>query len=542
VGRGPEESVRQALLSQLRDFGWREEQIQWKPEWHVPDTPHDLTKRERGQKFGVCGSCDIVLFDDDSREWHALRVVFELKAPHIDAGRAQLIRYLSNEPMAKMGFWSNGSARLAIYKTPDGKWIEVEGALPPRPDEDLTRPPQAPLTWDTMVQPTEPELVGAFKRLLDVVVARDTRSTRRESQLRELTHVLLVKLESDSTALMDGTQTPVSFRVVGSESDAVERTAERIRQDFRDLFARRRDTIFSRDDTDDIRLDDDTIYQTVVELSRYRLLFVGAEVIATAFQVLRTKALKSGEGQFLTPQRIIKPCVMALDIQINDKIIDPACGTGGFLFEAMRQVGERLHRQHPGQPHLAAQLLTKWANERCYGVDVDDIGVKLTRTLMLALGDGSTHTFVGDSIASDRWREHYPHLLTPLADGQFTVAVTNPPFGQSLKVKGAAARKAGYTITAVAGGGKHVDLEIGLVFLERAWRLLRVGGRVGIVLPETYFFSHKYRWLPSWLEGRLALRGMINIPMEAFQEFCRAKTNFYILEKIGDGSAEQEET
>ncbi len=58
---------------------------------------------------------------------------------------------------------------------------------------------------------------------------------------------------------------------------------------------------------------------------------------------------------------------------------------------------------------------------------------------------------------------------------------------------------------------------------------------MGIVLPETYFFSHMYRWLPGWLEGRFVLRGMLNVAMEAFEEFCRAKTNFYIFEKIGNG-------
>ncbi|HWK81568.1 MAG TPA: hypothetical protein VNP95_12405, partial [Thermomicrobiales bacterium] len=70
-------------------------------------------------------------------------------------------------------------------------------------------------------------------------------------------------------------------------------------------------------------------------------------------------------------------------------------------------------------------------------------------------------------------------------------------------------------------------------------RLLQVGGRVGIILPETYLFSKKYRWLESWLAGRFELRGMMNIAMEAFEEFCRAKTNFYIFEKVGYGHAEE---
>ncbi len=42
---------------------------------------------------------------------------------------------------------------------------------------------------------------------------------------------------------------------------------------------------------------------------------------------------------------------------------------------------------------------------------------------------------------------------------------------------------------------------------------------------------------PGWLDGRLKLRGMMNIAMEAFEEFCRAKTNFYIFEKVGEGDS-----
>jgi len=538
TGAQVEEDVRQKVLQALRELDWREDQIQWRPEWSVPDTPHDLTKRERGQKYAVCGFCDIVLFDEkDAGEWHALRVVFELKAPDIDAGRAQLMRYLSNEPMAKMGYWTNGSASLAVYKTLDNKWIEIENAPLPRPGDDLSKPPVSPLTWDTMQVPTDAELTGAFKRLLNIVVVGDTRATRRDIQLREIVHLVLTKLASDANALMDPTQ-PVSFSVKGDDADKIERTAAHVRSEFKDLYAQRRDTIFSKDDRDELQLDDATIYQAVVELARFRLLFVDAEVVAKAFQIFRTHAMKSGEGQFLTPQRVIRPAVIAMDIQQGDKLIDPACGTGGFLLEAVRQMSARFHATHRARPDLAGQVLTKWANERVYGVDLDDIGVKLTRMLMLAVGDGSTHTLIGDSINEFRWKEHYPHLIGPLTDEQYTAVITNPPFGEGLKVNRLDARRSGYTIAnaaAMGGPTDYIDLEIGLVYLERCFRLARVGGRIGIVLPETYFFSHHYRWLEGWLKDRLELRGMLNIPMEAFQEFCRAKTNFYIFEKVGRG-------
>lgn len=535
----PEEKVRQAVLQQLRTLGWSENRLQWKPEWAVPDTPHDLTKRERGLKFNVCGSSDLVAFADDSREWHALTAMFEFKQPDIEAGRAQLMRYLSNEPMARMGYWTNGSQSLAIYKRPEGDWEQIEGAPLPGPDDDLTAPPKAPLTWNALQVPTEAELTGALRRLLAIVVVGDTRSTRREDQLRELTHVLLVKLDSD-TAAEASPEEPVAFRVYGDKASRVARTAERVRVLFRDLFARRRTTIFTQDDQAELALDDATIYEAVVEISRFRILYDDVDMVSKAFQVFRAAALKSKEGQFMTPQRIVRPCVAALDIQFEDKLIDPACGTGGFLLEAMRQIRDR-YAPDADKKHM----LVKWANERAYGVDIDDIGVKLTRAMMLAIGDGSLHTLIGDSLRSNAWQEKFPQLFAELWDKtahqvaeQFTCVVTNPPFGSDLKMRAGDARAAGFTIAnsaAMRGPYHYVDLEVGLIFLERAFQLLQVGGRVGIILPETYFFSHRYRWLPGWLEGRLELRGMLNIPMEAFQEWCRAKTNFYIFEKVGHG-------
>jgi len=60
---------------------------------------------------------------------------------------------------------------------------------------------------------------------------------------------------------------------------------------------------------------------------------------------------------------------------------------------------------------------------------------------------------------------------------------------------------------------------------------LRAGGKVGIILPETYFFSPNYRFLFDWIRPRFKPQIVANVPMEAF-EFCRAKTNFYIFEKV----------
>ncbi len=198
---------------------------------------------------------------------------------------------------------------------------------------------------------------------------------------------------------------------------------------------------------------------------------------------------------------------------------------GGFLVSALLE----MQRKYPG----AESEISRWAQTNLHGIDKDSIGVKLTKATMQIAGDGSAHCVKGDSVRTNLWPSEYPHLNSgSFADGRFDVVVTNPPFGKNLKVSAEDARLAGLDI-AQKDNGEYRDLEIGLLFLQRAHRLLKTGGRVGIILPETYFFSSQYRFLFDWLKGRLRPKVVANVPMEAFQKFCRAKTNFYVFEKVG---------
>lgn len=524
-GRPEHDRVRRPIIDQLIALGWAEGQLQWLPEWRVPTAPHEAALRDVGHKFDGW-PVDLVIFDSEegAGDWQHLLAIFEFKSPDKHGGRGQLETYLAREPRAKYGYWTNGSSSVAVFKLADGTFHTVEDAGLPSPGDNLSKPSREPLTYGQLKEPVERDLKAVFKRLLEVVVASDSQATRRDDQLNQICNLLLLKLDSDTTA-SEEPNIPVSFQLAASEPQ----TARRIREAFRNLRRLRTD-VFTETQDQELLLDDHTIHQAVYELSGRRLLDMRADAVSTAFQVFRTANLKAGEGQYFTPRRIIESAVALMDIRRDDKIIDPACGTGGFLVEAFRAVVSRATG-----PTTEANART-WAHKQVFGVDKDGINVKLARAIMVILGDGSANIHVGDSLREHRWRADYPHLAQPLTDGSYTVVITNPPFGKKLKFSSFDARRNHYTI-ARAGSrreGDHAELEIGLVFLERGYRLLAPGGRLGIVLPETYFFSSTYSWLPGWLNSRLELRAVLNIPMEAFQGFCRAKTNFYIFEKVSD--------
>lgn len=513
------------LVRKLIASGWSIDQMVFgKKEWKVPKTPSEATKREKGRSFSGF-PVDIAVFDSETTAGDPNHILFlvECKQPGEDAGVSQLESYFVGEPHAKLGIWTNSAETTALgvflYRRADGGLLLKKAPVGsfPKPG-DVIAPEKRPLCYGDHVEPPEQIFRKVISDLLDKVVAGDSIVTRREDQLDQLCNVLLVKLESDKQG-RNNPGSPVSFR----EKESVERTAQDVRKAFEDLVNVYPET-FTTENDKRLRLSNDTIASCVDSLSGLKLLDMGVKSVSLAFQVLRSEALKQGEGQYFTPQAVIEAGVRLLDIEQSDILIDPACGTGGFLVQGMLEIQRKF-------PKMDEASLTRWAQTHLYGIEKDAVGLKLAKAIMQIAGDGSAHCARGDSVRTHLWSKEFPHLSTPFANGRFSIVVTNPPFGKNLKVSATDCRLAKLSI-ARNDDGTYRDLEIGLLFLERAYELVKDGGKIGIVLPETYFFSSNYRFVLDWIKSRLALDVVANIPMDAFQGFCRAKTNFYVFRKI----------
>jgi type I restriction enzyme M protein len=519
IERPEHDRVRVPLVEQLISVGWSPRQVQWDPEWRVPKSPSEHSRREAGQHFQGF-PVDVVIWESEAlrEDPEGVLIIFETKKPTALEGRRQLENYLSLEYTAKLGYWTNGTESLAIHRLPSGKFNYQVGAPLPKPTDTFSIAGDTPLRFKDLDEPNPVQLRSKLDRVFGVVVARDTVSTRSDQRLNQLCNVLLTKLLSDQIAKRTPGDT-LQFQPMETERE----TAKRIRAAFGRLKATYPSTFSSSDDAE-LRFDDHTIHEVTYELASVKLVDVTPETISAAFQVFRAANLKSGEGQYFTPSRVIRSAVELMEISFDDRIIDPACGTGGFLVESYLSLTRKL-------PGLSEAERQKWALDHLFGVDRDDINVKLTRAIMQIIGDGSSNIEIGDSLREHMWPVDYPSLGATLKDGAFTCVITNPPFGRDLRLAAKDGRLSNYSITR-KGTHAHHELEVGLVFLERCYRLLATGGRLGIILPETYWFSTSYAWLREWLDGRFVLRGMFNVPMEAFQSFCRAKTNFYVLEKL----------
>jgi hypothetical protein len=120
-------------------------QLQWKGEWLVPKNPSQASRREAGERFDGF-PVDLTIFDSPERSsyWESVLAIFEFKAPDKKMGRSQLETYLSLEPRAKLGYWTNGTDSLALYRRANGTFLEVDNPALPRPTDNFEQPSERP--------------------------------------------------------------------------------------------------------------------------------------------------------------------------------------------------------------------------------------------------------------------------------------------------------------------------------------------------------------------------------------------------------------
>lgn len=525
--------TRLPVLDNLIKLGWERGQIicpspdSDDTEWHVPKTPSEATNRETKRSFKGY-PVDIAIFDDVEfvNDYEHIVAIIECKEPNKNEGISQLKIYLGLEPHARLGIWTNGTEFVRIYKLPSAGSFKVEeSSRLPKPNENLILAGDRKITYSDLHIPTTKELKAAFSALLGVVTSRDTRSTRREDQLNQMSNILLLKLDSDHDGQWDKDD-PLLFQLSNSPAQ----THNNINEAFAN-YKTKHPVLFAADEPENIVLDADTVQEIVLRLQLMNIGEMAPTALSMAFQVFRDATLKLGDGQYYTPLRVIEAGTELMCITHKDIVIDPACGTGGFLSAALMKIVST---------GISDKAVTQWAHYNLFGVDRDRTNIKLTRALMVGIGDGSTNAHHGDSLRETKWKGDTKGIQSVLSEGRYTVVLTNPPFGKDLVINAADAKSSHLEICKHTKSGQKSDTyapttELGIAFVERAWKILQNGGRLGIVLPETYFFSKSYQWFREWMDEHFILRGALNVPMEAFQGFCRAKTNFYVFQKVGNG-------
>lgn len=496
----------------VADYGYPKSMIQTRPQYHVKASPSD----KKGYPI------DIAVFENDITGARRLKIVVENKKNTRKDGRDQLEDYLKFCE-AEIGVWYNGTEMLCIRKIEKSGNIHFEeiGDLPKfgQKISEIGKYKRKDLVKTH-------NLKSVFVELRGWIAGNSIGVNRDEVIAKEMIHIILCKIYDERFTAPDDM---VSFR--SAPDDSGNDVKIRIQDLFKKVKGKYSDVLSPEDSID---FDPATLKYIVEKMQGYCLSETDRDIVADAFEVFIGQSLKGEQGQFFTPKNVVRTLVYAIDPGVDDMIIDPSCGSGGFLVEALKYLWLKTDANGKkfGWNDIALSEEKKAIGiKKIRGIEKDSFLAKVAKSYMAILGDGKGGIFCEDSLElTNNWAQATQQSIRLNA---FNASFSNPPFGKDIKVVGA--EKLGQYDLAVkvdSKGKKKLVTEgnISTLFLERNVQLLQDGGKLAIILPETYFHAPKQSAARQFMY-RHNIQWIIDLPHDTFRPHNNAKCIAIILQK-----------
>lgn len=270
------------------------------------------------------------------------------------------------------------------------------------------------------------------------------------------------------------------------------------------------------------------------------------DIMGDTFEYLLSEVATAGKnGQFRTPRHLIRFMVELLDPEPGQRVIDPAAGTGGFLFSTQQYLMRKYSAQDnvvlewDGTPHRTDGAAATPEQYAAFHDGSNFVGLDNDRTMArigwmnLVLHDVTDpHLLQGDSLSK---REGKYQLKQLLESETYDFVLANPPFTGT--VDSGDLEPDSLLFPRVGGGGKKKDDAITnkseLLFLWLMLDLLAIGGRCAVIIPEGVLFGNTeaHKLLRRELLTEHVVEGVISLPGGVFQPYTGVKTSVLIFRK-----------
>ncbi len=347
-----------------------------------------------------------------------------------------------------------------------------------------------------------------FEDIRNYLAGRFVGATRDEFLLEEVVKLIFCKfhLAENDTAKIDEIELSGMYR----------RAFKQVLQQYSEIYS---------DPDAAIELDPISIKFVDSRLSTLDLDNIERDIIGDAYEIFMGDAVKGQSGQFFTPQNAATALVQMVSPKPDDKVLDLACGAGGFLV-ATYKYWKRLY----------SDVVSENARN-LYGVDKDEYLTRLSKIHLACLARTTSNIFCADSLV---WDE----TILGTSENAFDVILTNPPFGSNIqsgtletlrKYLLAYKYKKGKDNTFAQSCDINEAVPPQVVFMEQCVRLVRPGGSIGIVVPESMISSKKYSFVVDYIMQHCRVRAVIGMPDDLFKTSGKGgthtKTCLLVLEK-----------
>jgi len=272
---------------------------------------------------------------------------------------------------------------------------------------------------------------------------------------------------------------------------------------------------------DALKLKSLTLAYVVGRLQYISLTQTPGDVKGEAFQAFVYRHQRGDRGEFFTPHPIVRLAVEMIAPKPDETIIDPACGSGGFLIQTISYVC----RQHPAIDKAA------YVRERVRGIEFNpDVALSAMMRLVFEGGTGTEIICANALLENEQF------------NNAFDIVLTNPPFGSKGKIEDQRILKSyllarrwnrtsdnEWEVTRNVLAGQSPEI----LFIEKCLKLLRPGGRMAIVLPDGLLQNVSNSHIRFWIRSQAKVLGVVSIPQEAFVPYGTGiKTSLLLLQKL----------
>ena len=546
----PEEYVRQTIEQRLLD-----EHKYPKYQVAVEFVLRNGSKRPRA---------DIVVFDKNSeRIQDAVKIIVECKQAKINPsaakdGIAQLQSYMNICANCEWGMWTNSVQRFVFRKIYDGATktfrFEEYNDIPSAEENiaEIDRPTRANLK-----NAAADNLLFVFRTCHDYIYGND--GLHKDKAFFEFLKIIFCKIEDEKNL-----PHKLNFYATSAERknpDGQLTVKNRIEKIFCDVKLRY-PQIFS--DADSLELTPRSLARVVSELQKYSLLNTNIDIKGKAYEEIVGANLRGDRGEFFTPRNVMKMVVEMIDPQLDEKILDSSCGTGGFPVVAMTHVMSKLEKVFVDEfkspradwnEFVRRQFqdkIAELAGKNFFGFDLNPDLVKAAKMNMVMNNDGSGNIWQANSLLPPHeWSDDFKRGLaksfniTPekLRNANsialFDVIVTNPPFGSKIPIDDEHILKQFdlahvWTFDGVSWlmtDRLQASVPPEILFVERCTQLLREGGRMGIVLPDSILGSPGLGYIREWIIRNHKILASVDLHADTFQPHNGTQTSVLILQK-----------
>lgn len=534
----PEEYVRQEIAKSLvREYGYAKADIE--AEWPM--------------KFGSRRvRADLAIFPPEAAHTQDdVAILIECKKATVRPsdrkdGVAQLRSYLAACPNAAYGMWTNGVERECFHLVErDGKRVTEE--VPDIPlfgasAESIDRP-----EFDQLRPAASDSLLFAFGRCHDYIAGNQ--GLQKPDAFWELLKLIFCKIhderESDRPEFY-ATAVERSAMTAATCKKRIDALFAKVRDDYPEIFSAR----------EEINLKPGVLAYIVSQLQMFVLLDSDIDVKGKAYEEVVGSNLRGDRGEFFTPRNICSMIVEMLDPRDDQLVVDPACGTGGFLITAMNHVVATIEREVNATKKSKASKKAsieartrKFLQNNLVGIDFNPSLVRAAKMNMVMNNDGEGGLYQANSLLPpSAWDEElWGRGLPDTVD----FIMTNPPFGSKIPIDDPAILDhfdLGHNWSYSADtdswlqGSETRSRPPEILFIERCTRLLKPGtGIAAMVLPDGILGSPGLGYVRQWLLVNTRILASIDLHADTFQPSTSVQTSILVFQRKTEAQIKGEE-